>query len=71
MTVAGAANSKIDYDRFGDGSMCTLFEEIARENETKGIEKGIRGIWKQEGFIKVDKQVIDIEGLRGCHSSWT
>lgn len=42
MTVAGAANSKIDYDRFGDGSMCTLFEEIARENETKGIEKGIR-----------------------------
>ena len=23
--------------------MCTLFEEIARENETKGIEKGIRG----------------------------
>lgn len=21
--------------------MCTLFEEIARENETKGIEKGI------------------------------
>lgn len=51
--------------------MCTLFEEIARENETKGIEKGIRGIWKQEGFIKADKQVIDIEGLRGCHSSWT
>ena len=44
MTVAGAANSKIDYDRFGDGSMCTLFEEIARENETKGIEKGIRGM---------------------------
>ena len=24
--------------------MCTLFEEIARENETKGIEKGIRGM---------------------------
>ena len=23
--------------------MCTLFEKIARENETKGIEKGIRG----------------------------
>jgi hypothetical protein len=43
MTVAGATNSKIDYDRFGkgDGAMCTLFEEIARENETKGIEKGI------------------------------
>ena len=43
MTVAGATNSKIDYDRFGkgDGAMCTLFEEIARENEKKGIEKGI------------------------------
>ena len=43
MTVAGATNSKIDYDRLGkgDGAMCTLFEEIARENETKGIEKGI------------------------------
>lgn len=49
MTVAGAANSKIDYDRFekGDGSMCTLFEEIAMENEAKGIERGIeRGIDK-------------------------
>ena len=43
MTVAGATNSKIDYDRFGkgDGAMCTLFEEIALQNETKGIEKGI------------------------------
>lgn len=43
MAVAGATNSKIDYDSFGkgDGSMCTLFEQIARENETKGIEKGI------------------------------
>lgn len=50
MTVAGATNSKIDYDTFGkgDGSMCTLFEEIAKENETigieKGIEKGIKGL---------------------------
>lgn len=45
MTVAGSANSRIDYEAFGkDGSMCTLFEEIARENETKGIEKGIIGM---------------------------
>ena len=53
MTVAGATNSKIDYDRFGkgDGAMCTLFEEIARENETKGIEKGIeKGI---RGMVSV------------------
>ncbi len=42
MTVAGATNSRLDYDAFekGDGSMCTLFEEIARENEIKFREKG-------------------------------
>ena len=42
MAVAGATNSKIDYDAYakGDGRMCTLFEEIARENEMIGIEKG-------------------------------
>ena len=57
MTVAGATNSKIDYDRFGkgDGSMCTLFEEIARENETKGIEKGIeKGI---RGMVSALKEL--------------
>lgn len=37
MAVAGATNTKIDYDAFekGDGKMCTLFEEIAKENEEK------------------------------------
>lgn len=42
MTVAGATNSRLDYDAFekGDGSMCTLFEEIARENEIKFREEG-------------------------------
>lgn len=42
MTIAGATNCKIDYNSFeeGDGDMCTLFEEIAREGEAKGIEKG-------------------------------
>ena len=42
MTVAGATDSKIDYNAFekGDGKMCTLFEEIARENEIKGEMKG-------------------------------
>ena len=41
MTLAGATNSKIDYNAFekGDGRMCTLFEEIARENELKGIDR--------------------------------
>ncbi len=43
MTVAGAANGKIDYNAFdkGDGNMCTLFEEIAKENEVKGEVRGI------------------------------
>ena len=40
MTVAGATNCKIDYNALsekGDFDMCTLFDEIAKENETKGI----------------------------------
>lgn len=50
MTVAGATNSKLDYDAFekGDGTMCTLFEEIARENEIKGREEG-REVGREEG----------------------
>lgn len=42
MTVAGAANSKIDYNAFekGEVTMCTLFEEIAKENEARGEAKG-------------------------------
>ena len=53
MTVAGATNSKIDYDAYtkGDGRMCTLFEEIARENEIIGIEKG-KAEGKAEGIIE-------------------
>ncbi|MCI8373601.1 MAG: Rpn family recombination-promoting nuclease/putative transposase [Lachnospiraceae bacterium] len=42
MTVAGATNSRIDYNAFekGDGRMCTLFEEIAKENENRGRQEG-------------------------------
>lgn len=42
MTVAGATNSKIDYNAFekGEVTMCTLFEEIAKESEAKGETKG-------------------------------
>ncbi|MCM1223282.1 MAG: Rpn family recombination-promoting nuclease/putative transposase [Lachnospiraceae bacterium] len=57
MTVAGATNSKINYSDFekGDGRMCTLFEEIARESEEKGIKKGIekgKTEGKAEGIIE-------------------
>ena len=49
MTVAGASNIHIDYNRFekGDGNMCTLFDEIAKESELKGEAKG-----KAEGEAK-------------------
>lgn len=42
MTVAGATNSKIDYNAFekGEVTMCTLFDEIAKESETRGEAKG-------------------------------
>ncbi|MDE7341015.1 MAG: Rpn family recombination-promoting nuclease/putative transposase [Lachnospiraceae bacterium] len=42
MTVAGATNSKIDYNAFekGDGKMCTLVQEIERQGEAKGEAKG-------------------------------
>ena len=42
MTVAGATNSKIDYNAFekGDVTMCTLFDEIAKESETIGEARG-------------------------------
>lgn len=43
MTVAGATSTKLDYHALaeGDGRMCTVFDEIAREGETKGEAKGI------------------------------
>lgn len=50
MTVAGATNCRIDYNalsRRGDVDMCTLFDEIARENEKKGRIEG-----KAEGEAK-------------------
>lgn len=39
MTVAGAANCKIDYNALekGDADMCTVFEETRTEGEAKGI----------------------------------
>ena len=40
VTVAGAANCKMDYNRMlkkGDADMCTVFEETRTEGEAKGI----------------------------------
>ena len=43
LTIAGATNSNIAYNAFekGGGDMCTLFDEIAKEDEAKGEAKGI------------------------------
>ena len=42
MAIAGAAESKIDYNAFekGDGRMCTLFDTIAKESEFRGKSDG-------------------------------
>ena len=42
MTVAGAINTKLDYDSLakGDGRMCTVFDEIAKESEARGEARG-------------------------------
>ena len=42
MTVAGATNTKLDYNSLakGDGRMCTVFDEIARESEAVGEVRG-------------------------------
>ena len=47
MTVAGAANCKIDYRSLaakGDGDMCTLFDEIEKEGVLNGEIKGIQAL---------------------------
>ena len=66
MPVASAANLNIDYNAFekGGGDMCTLFDEIAKEGEAKGIELGIQALIEslQEldiPFVKALNQVMD------------
>ena len=38
MAIAGATNTKINYNSFkkGDSAMCTLFDEIAKESKIEG-----------------------------------
>lgn len=49
MTVAGATNIKLDYNALekGDGNMCTLFDEIAKESESKG-----RAVGEAKGIVE-------------------
>lgn len=67
MTVAGAANCKIDYNAFqkGDGGMCSLFEKIAKDNELKGraveiVETGYEFGLSEADILKRLQQKLDI-----------
>lgn len=72
MTVAGATNSRIDYNAFetGDGKMCTLFEEIAKENENKGrLEGEAKGIIRMlKKYNESDADILN-ELMSGLHIS--
>ena len=50
MAVAAATNSKLDYNSLaeGDGRMCTVFDEIAKESEAKGRREG-----EAKGIIEI------------------
>ena len=57
MTVAGAANCKLDYnliERKGDADMCTIFEETRLEGRTEGEAKGIIEIGYELGLSEED-----------------
>ena len=60
MTVAGATNTKLDYNALekGDEAMCTLFEEIAKESRAEGEAKG-----KIEGKLEGEAKGIVEAGL--------
>ena len=67
MTVAGAANCKIDYhalDRKGEVAMYTVFEEIAKESENVGE---IRGTIKAYKRMNVPDDII-IENLQDIYN---
>ena len=64
MALAGATNCKIDYsafDRKGDADMCTLFEEIAKENKAEGIiETGFDCGLSENDILKRLQEKLDI-----------
>ena len=67
MTVAGAANCKLDYNAFakGDGGMCTLFDKIAKDSELKGraieiVETGYEFGISEADILKRLQQKLEI-----------
>ena len=63
MTVAGATNTKLDYNSLaeGDGRMCTVFDEIAKESEAKGIvETGLEFGLSESDILNRLQKKLDI-----------
>lgn len=62
MTVAGATNRRIDYNALsqkGDVTMCTLFDEIAKEGEIKGIQALIESLQEMDiPYTKTQNQIM-------------
>ena len=53
MTVAGAANCKLNYELKGDGGMWTVFEETQNEGRIRGIiEMGIECGLSEEDILE-------------------
>jgi len=57
MTVAGAANCRLDYELKGDGGMWTVFEETKNEGRNEGrirdiIEMGIECGLSEEDILE-------------------
>ena len=60
MTVAGAANCKLDYnalDGKGDVDMCTVFEETRMEGRAEGRIEGIIKMLKK--YNESDETIIN------------
>lgn len=66
ITVAGAANMKLDYNALiekGDDTMCTLFEEIAKEGEVRGEIRGEAKGLENRHYNKAKYDLIGVVAL--------
>lgn len=61
MTVAGAANCKLNYELEGDGGMWTVFEETQNEGRIKGIiEMGLECGLSEEDILEKLQQKLNV-----------
>lgn len=61
LTVAGAANCKLNYELEGDGGMWTVFEETQNEGRIKGIiEMGLECGLSEEDILEKLQQKLNV-----------